>query len=202
MPKPKKRQRENPGFESTILIDPKDIIESASAFGDVAISLSHQLNPYGDPRLNVVFTNGAFALELYFKSQLVERIFEPAFIEMTAEGESVITEEQYLSGAPNVAVFHHSRLEVKEGFKSHKLSILYQHLSEDTRARILTAVSTETSKIQTQKDMQEFLETINDFFVNKRYHFEEFITDIESDKKYIYTLVPVLNGVKSALADT
>ncbi|WP_322364598.1 hypothetical protein [Pseudomonas sp. Teo4] len=45
MPKPKKRQRENPGFESTILIDPKDIIESASAFGDVAISLSLQLNP-------------------------------------------------------------------------------------------------------------------------------------------------------------
>ncbi|MDZ3993331.1 hypothetical protein PspTeo4_24792 [Pseudomonas sp. Teo4] len=121
---------------------------------------------------------------------------------MTAEGESVVTEEQYLNGAPNVVVIHHSRLEVKEGFKSHKLSELYQHLSEDTRARILTAVSTETSKIQTQEDMQEFLQTINDFFVNKRYHFEEFITGVESDKKYIYTLVPVLNGVKSALADT
>ncbi len=201
MPKSKSRQRANPGFESTIWIDHTHIIESASAFGDVAIALSQQLNPYDDPRLNVLFTNGALALELYFKSQLVERVFDPAFVEMTDDGVIVTTEERYLNGTPSVVAIHHSRLEVKNEFRSHELAKLYQYLNQGTQTSILNAISDETDLIQTQDEMLEFLETINNFFIEKRYHFESFLTGIESDKKYIYTLIPVLKGVKSALAN-
>lgn len=201
MPKSKNLQRANPGFESTIWIDHTHIIESASAFGDVAIALSQQLNPYDDPRLNVLFTNGALALELYFKSQLVERGFDPAFIEMTDDDAIVTTKEQYLNDSPGIVTILHSRLEVKKEFSSHELVKLYQHLNQDTQNRILSAVSDETAKIQTQDEMLEFLETINNFFEEKRYHFESFLTGIESDKKYIHTLIPVMKGVNSALAN-
>ncbi|RMN29890.1 hypothetical protein ALQ61_03398 [Pseudomonas coronafaciens pv. zizaniae] len=201
MPKSKNLHRANPGFESTIWIDHTHIIESASAFGDVAIALSQQLNPYDDPRLNVLFTNSALALELYFKSQLVERGFDPAFIEMTDDDAIVTTKEQYLNDSPGIVTILHSRLEVKKEFSSHELLKLYQHLNQDTQNRILSAVSDETAKIQTQDEMLEFLETINNFFEEKRYHFESFLTGIESDKKYIHTLIPVMKGVNSALAN-
>lgn len=201
MPRSKSRQRANPGFESTIWIDHTHIIESASAFGDVAIALSQQLKPYDDPRLNVLFTNGALALELYFKSQLVERVIDPAFVVMTDDGVIVTTEEQYLNGTQGVVAIHHSRLEVKNEFRSHELAKLYTYLSQSTRTSILNAVSDETALIQTQDEILEFLQTINNFFIEKRYSFENFLTGIESDKKYIYTLIPVLKGVKSALAN-
>ncbi|MNF17594.1 hypothetical protein D3C80_2211840 [compost metagenome] len=50
--------------------------------------------------------------------------------------------------------------------------------------------------------MTEFLSAINDFFVYKRYEFEDFISGVQADKKYLHTMIPVLRGVKSALTGT
>ncbi|VVQ23341.1 hypothetical protein PS925_05295 [Pseudomonas fluorescens] len=202
MAKSKTRKPINPGFESTIWIDQSHVVESASAFADVAIALSSELSPHGDPKLNVIFTNGSLALELFFKSQLIERIVEPAFVEMTPEGERITTEEHYINQElPNfVVAIHHSRLKVKEGCKSHELVKLYECLDQDTQVNILRSISNETLKIQTKADLLDFLSVINNFFVDKRYHFEGFINGVESDRVHLYTLLPVLKGVKSALA--
>lgn len=203
MARSKDRKPVNPGVESTILIDHKEIIQSASAYGDVAVSLANNLSPYDDPRLNVIFTNGALALELYFKSQLIERIFEPAHVEITPDGEVVLAEENHLNPNPqtNEITILHSRLQIKDGCKTHKLAKLYRKLSQNTQNSILNAVTNETSKIQTDKEMLDFLKVINDFFVIKRYHFEAFLTGVEGDRRHLHTLLSVLKGVKSALAD-
>lgn len=203
MARSKDRKPVNPGVESTILIDHREIIESASAFGDVAISMSNDLSPYDDPKLNVIFTNGALALELYFKSQLIERIIAPVHVEITPDGEVVTTEEKPPNPNPqtNEITIFHSRLQIKDGCKTHELAKLYRNLSQDTKNSILKAVANETSEIQTDSEMLEFLAIINEFFVIKRYHFEAFLTGVESDRRHLYTLLPVLKGVRSALAD-
>ncbi|MNN81235.1 hypothetical protein D3C81_1980400 [compost metagenome] len=79
---------------------------------------------------------------------------------------------------------------------------LFGHLNEEAQTNILISVSKETGKIQTRDDMMEFLSAINGFFVDKRYEFETFISGIQTDKKHMYTLIPVLRGVKNALTGT
>ncbi|MFZ3282924.1 hypothetical protein [Pseudomonas sp.] len=201
MKKSKINKPENPGFESTIWINESDIVESASAFGDVALNMSHTLSPYGDSRLNVIFTNGALALELFFKSQLVDRVFEPAYIEI--ESQSVTTEERYWSQTtPSIVAVHHSRLQVPAKFRTHELAKLFEFIDTKTQSNILASVSKETQKIQTKDHMMEFLLSINNFFIDKRYGFEGFITGVDADIRHLYTLIPVLRGVKSALSDS
>ncbi|MFZ4968320.1 hypothetical protein ACL9RJ_29105 [Pseudomonas sp. Mn2068] len=201
MSKSKKEAPKNPGFESTIWIDESHILESAAAFGDVAIELAKSLSPYSDPRLNVVFTNGALALELYFKAQVVERVFDPAYFEITPDGnQRPATEKQYIEQTkPSVVSILHSRLQVPKKYRTHELVELFVNLSDEIQDKIVGFISGSVPKIKSKKDMVEFLGLINCFFVDKRYEFEGFISGVEADKIHIYTLIPLLQAMKESM---
>lgn len=201
MSKSKKESPKNPGFESTIWVDKNYILESAAAFGDVAIELAKVLTPYGDPRLNVLFTNGALALELYFKAQVVERVFDPAYFKITPDGnQHPATEKEYVEQVtPSVVSILHSRLQVPKKYRTHELVELFASLSDEVQDKIVGFVSAEVSKIQSKKDMLAFLGVISCFFVDKRYEFEGFISGVETDKIHIYTLIPLLQAMKLSM---
>lgn len=197
----RKNLQKNPGFESTIWVDKNYILESAAAFGDVAIGLAKVLSPYGDPRLNVLFTNGALALELYFKAQVVEQVVDPAYFKITPDGnQHPATEKEYVEQVtPSVVSILHSRLQVPKKYRTHELVELFASLSDEVQDKIVGFVSVGVSKIQSKKDMLVFLGLIICFFVDKRYEFEGFISGVETDKVHIYTLIPLLQAMKVSI---
>lgn len=199
MSKPKKPS--NPGISSTLWIGPEYILGMAAAFSDVAIKLADGWVDPLDPKKNVIYTNAVLALELYFKARLVEREFAPTYIKFDENREAIeVTEEEYLNPIEAIVAIHHSRLVVPKIHQTHDVHALYCSLSEDIRKKIVSEIAELNPMIANEDKLLEFLSKIKEFFVSKRYAFELFQEAAPEDSNYLFSLIPVLNGVRKALS--
>ncbi|RXN73436.1 hypothetical protein D0Z62_06370 [Providencia rettgeri] len=187
---------ENPGFDSTIYVYPQQIADIAYAFSEVAISLAKgPLDAYGDKR-NVIFTNAAFAIELYFKAFFVKRVSAP-FHFIVKNGQY----EEAEFNRENRVTMWHSRLTVPKEYQKHDLHWLFNALSDELKGRIMQEVRQISLSIKTPTDLQKFFKDIKNLFVDKRYEFQYFIYGVPRDSHVIHVLIPVLKAIGKALAN-
>ncbi|HAK5377454.1 TPA: hypothetical protein H1V70_004905 [Salmonella enterica] len=195
MSKRKQKEYENPGLDSTIYVLPQQIADTANAFREIAISLSKDHLDAHDVRWNVIYTNAVFAIELYFKSFLVERVSAPFdFPVKNREGFQAEFDDE------NRATIWHTRLDVPEKYQTHNLRLLFNALSDELKERVMQEVLQESATIKTQADLLEFFNVVKNYFVDKRYEFQNFIFGVPKDSHIIYILIPVLNAISKALA--
>ncbi|HGH4675502.1 TPA: hypothetical protein ACJIWR_000126 [Enterobacter bugandensis] len=202
MGKNDKRKPPNPGLNSTIWIDNKYITDMATAFSDCAEQLADGWHDPHDARTNAIYTNAVLALELYFKSRLVTREFDPTYTRVTNDAQMVITtEDDYYNTEERdytVVAHMHSRLVVPEKFKTHNIFDLFIALKDSDKEIILERIKEETKNISDMDSLKNFIEEIKNYFVSKRYAFEFFLEAIPKDSNYIYTVMPILRGVRKA----
>ncbi len=121
MGKNDKRKPPNPGLNSTIWIDKRYITDMATAFSDCAEQLANGWHDPHDARINAIYTNAVLALELYFKSRLVKRVFDPTYMRISEDNQMIITtEEDYYNTEErdySVVAQMHSRLVVPKKCK-------------------------------------------------------------------------------------
>lgn len=187
---------ENPGFDSTIYVSPQQIADTAYAFSEVAISLAKGPLDAHDVKRNVIFTNAAFAIELYFKAFLVKRVSAP-FDFIVKNGQ---VEEAEINEENRVTVWH-SRLMVPKEYQKHDLHLLFNALSDELKECVMQEVLQISHSIKTPTDLQEFFKDIKSFFVDKRYEFQYFIHGVPKDSHVIHVLIPVLKAIGKALAN-
>jgi hypothetical protein len=199
MPK-KNDELPNPGLSSTIWIEPTYISDMASSFSEIAISLSQKWVDPHSVETNVIYTNALLALELFFKSQLVVRKNDPAYVDVSSDTPQLTDEESYYNANSSVVAIHHSRLIVPQQYRTHDVEKLFSYLSSNIKEIIITEVVKETRRINNEPELVIFLGKIKNFFVDKRYDFEFFKEAVPKDSNYIHTLIPVLKGVKRAIS--
>lgn len=190
------KKQPNPGLTDTIWIERSYIIEMAHGFSEVAAIMASTLgsDPH-EPKRNVVYTNALLAIELYFKSTLAIRNFDPAHVVMIDERTmSLGSEEQIENGEANIT-FMHSTLKMPSGKKTHDIHELFNALDEELKDAILNNIAEETSLINDMKGLDDFLFKIREYFVTKRYAFEFFIEAVPVDTNYMSVLMPVLRGI-------
>ncbi|MFS3464773.1 hypothetical protein ACK6SV_12330 [Citrobacter freundii] len=95
----------------------------------------------------------------------------------------------------------HSRLDLLEEHKTHNLKKLFNALSDTQKKCVTQEILQTCNTIQTATDLLQFLDTIRNYFVDKRYEFQEFIYGVPKDSNIIYTLIPVLNAIGKVLAN-
>ncbi|EJC8215847.1 MULTISPECIES: hypothetical protein [Enterobacteriaceae] len=195
MSKRKQKEYENPGFDSTIYVFPQQIADTANAFREIAISLSKGHLDAHDVKRNVIYTNAAFAIELYFKSFLVKRVSAP--FDCVVENGEVFQAE--FDDENRVTVWH-SRLVVPEEYQKHNLQLLFNALSDELKERVMQEVLQVSTSIKTPADLLEFFNVVKNYFVDKRYEFQDFIFGVPKNSHVIYVLIPVLNAIGKALA--
>lgn len=195
MSKRKQKEYENPGFDSTIYVFPQQIADTANAFREIAISLSKGHLDAHDVKRNVIYTNAAFAIELYFKSFLVKRVSAP-FDGVVENGEVF----QAKFDDENRVTVWHSRLVVPEEYQNHNLQLLFNALSDELKERVMQEVLQVSTSIKTPADLLEFFNVVKNYFVDKRYEFQDFIFGVPKNSHVIYVLIPVLNAIGKALA--
>ncbi|EMW29973.1 hypothetical protein [Escherichia coli] len=195
MSKRKQKEYENPGLDSTIYVLPQQIADTANAFRETAISLSKDHLDAHDVRRNVIYTNAVFAIELYFKSFLVERVSAP--FDFSVKNRELSQAE---FDDEHSATFWHTRLEVPEKYQTHNLQLLFNALSDELKERVMQEVLQESTTIKTQADLLKFFNVVKNYFVDKRYEFQNFIFGVPKDSHIIYVLIPVLNAISKALA--
>ncbi|HCR4044389.1 TPA: hypothetical protein OOF41_002584 [Citrobacter freundii] len=196
MSKRKSKIYENPGLDSTIFVEPQQIANTANAFREVVNSLNNGYLDVHDVRRNVLYTNATLAIELYFKAFLVKRI--PAPYDFTIEnGQATKAEFDDEKRVTN----WHSRLDLLEEHKTHNLKKLFNALSDTQKKCVTQEILQTCNTIQTATDLLQFLDTIRNYFVDKRYEFQEFIYGVPKDSNIIYTLIPVLNAIGKVLAN-
>lgn len=192
----------NPGSASTIWIGPDYITDMATAFSDCAELLAKGWHDPLDAKTNAIYTNAVLALELYFKSRLVERVEDPAYMKITPDQQfEPTTEDDYYSEEDRhyiVVAQRHSRLVVPQEHKTHNVLQLFNALSQGDKDIIFKNIQAEMNRSFDMDDLVMFIESIKDYFVSKRYAFENFIEAVPSDSNYIYTVIPILRGVKKA----
>lgn len=195
MSKRKQREYENPGSNSTIYVLPQQIADTANAFREVAVSLSKGYIDAHDVKRNVIYTNASFAIELYFKSFLVKRVSAPY--------DCVVENNQLLQAKcddENRVTFWHTRLIVPEKYQNHNLQLLFNALGDKPKERVMQEVLQANISIKTPEDLLKFFNVIKNYFVDKRYEFQDFIFGVPEDSNVIYVLIPVLNAIGKALA--
>ncbi|MBF7995170.1 MULTISPECIES: hypothetical protein [Rahnella] len=191
----------NPGVSSTLWIGPEYILDMAATFSDVAINLADGWVDPLDPKKNVIYTNAVLALELYFKALLVERMTDPAYVKISEGNEFIeVTEEEYLDPEEAIVAIHHSRLVVPKEHQTHDIHALYLSLNEDTRKKIVAEIAELNRSIASEEVLLEFLSKIKNYFVSKRYAFEFYQEAVPVDSNYLFSLIPVLKGVRKALS--
>ncbi|ELY2669299.1 hypothetical protein SMZ63_002479 [Cronobacter sakazakii] len=202
MGKNDKRKPPNPGLNSTIWIDKRYITDMATAFSDCAEQLANGWHDPHDARINAIYTNAVLALELYFKSRLVKRVFDPTYMRISEDNQMIITtEEDYYNTEErdySVVAQMHSRLVVPKKMQTHDVFELFIALPDSEKEIILEHVKEETKNISDMDSLNKFIESIKDYFVSKRYAFESFLEAIPKDSNYIYTVMPILRGVRKA----
>lgn len=196
MSKRKQKEYENPGFDSTIYVFPQQISDTANAFSEVATSLAKGPLDAHDVKRNVIYTNAAFAIELYFKAFLVKRISAP--FDFTIENGQVDKAE---FDDENRVTMWHSRLVVPREYQKHNLNLLFNALSDELKERVTQEVLQATNSIKTPTDLLKFFNDIKNYFVDKRYEFQDFISGVPKDSHIIHVLIPVLNAIGNALAN-
>lgn len=196
MAKSKQKEYENPGFDSTIYVEPQQITDTANAFREVATNLAKGPLDAHDVKRNVIYTNAAFAIELYLKAFLVKRISAP--FDCRVENGQVVKSE---SDNENRVTIWHSRLVVPDEYRQHNLKFLFNALSDELKERVTQEVLQASNAIKNYTDLLAFLDVIKDYFVDKRYEFQEFILGVPKDTHVIHVLIPVLNAIGKALAN-
>ncbi|HCU0293714.1 TPA: hypothetical protein OUE56_000577 [Citrobacter sedlakii] len=196
MSKRKPKIYENPGFDSTIYVTPQQIADTANTFREVVNSLNNGYLDVHDVRRNVIYTNATLAIELYFKAFLVKRISAPYdFTIINNQATKAEFDDE------NRITNWHSRLDLLEEHKTHNLKMLFIALSDTLKQRVTQEVLQTCNTIQTATDLLQFLDTIRNYFVDKRYEFQEFIYGVPKDSNIIYTLIPVLNAIGKVLSN-
>lgn len=195
MSKRKQKEYENPGLDLTIYVLPQQIADTANAFRETAISLSKDHLDAHDVRRNVIYTNAVFAIELYFKSFLVERVSAP--FDFSVKNREISQAE---FDDEHIVTSWHTRLEVPEKYQTHNLQLLFNALSDELKERVMQEVLQESTTIKTQADLLKFFNVVKNYFVDKRYEFQNFIFGVPKDSHIIYVLIPVLNAISKALA--
>lgn len=190
--KRKKYIPKNPELDSSVYIEPQRIADTARVFSDVAIELAQNRLDTHDVKLNVIYTNAALAIELYFKAFLVERVAAPydfigSDVEKKEANDSCVT-------------FWHSRLELPEDYESHSLDFLYQKLCPKLKNQLVHEVVENTS-IKSADELESFIFKIKGYFVSKRYEYERFILGVPADSDVIYTLIPLLECIRKVFAN-
>ena len=94
-----------------------------------------------------------------------------------------------------------SYLDLLEEHKTHNLKKLFNALSDTQKKCVTQEILQTCNTIQTATDLLQFLDTIRNYFVDKRYEFQEFIYGVPKDSNMIYTLIPVLNAIGKVLAN-
>lgn len=189
-------QHPNPGLKETIWIDNNYISEMAHGFSQMALNMAATLeNDPHEPKRNVVYTNALLAIELYFKSKIAVRVFDPAHaIINDNQTLSLGDEEQIESGIANIAIMH-SRVVMPDGRKTHDIHVLFNALEDDFKKSILTNVMNETPLIKDMKALDDFILKVKGYFVTKRYAFEFFQEAVPPDADYMLILIPVIKGI-------
>lgn len=195
MSKRKQKEYENPGFDSTVYVHPQQIADTANAFREIAISLSKGYLDLHDVKRSVIYTNAAFAIELYFKSFLVKRVSAP--FDCVVKNGQVFQAE--IDDENRVTIWH-SRLVVPEEYQKHNLQFLFNALSDELKERVMQEVLQVSASFKTMADLLEFFGVVKSYFVDKRYEFQDFIFGVPKDSNVIYLLIPVLNAIGKALA--
>ncbi len=174
----------------------------ATAFSDCAEQLANGWHDPHDARINAIYTNAVLALELYFKSRLVKRVFDPTYMRISEDNQMIITtEEDYYNTEErdySVVAQMHSRLVVPKKMQTHDVFELFIALPDSEKEIILEHVKEETKNISDMDSLNKFIESIKNYFVSKRYAFESFLEAIPKDSNYIYTVMPILRGVRKA----
>ncbi|ARB84887.1 MULTISPECIES: hypothetical protein [Yersinia] len=196
MSKRKQKEYENPGFDSTIYVFPQQIADTANAFREIAVSLAKVPLDAHDVKRNVIYTNAAFAIELYFKAFLVKRVSAP--FDCIIENDQVVQAE---FDDENRVTLWHSRLVVPEEYQKHNLQLLFNALGDELKERVTQEVLQASSSINTPIELLEFFNDIKSYFVDKRYEFQDFIFGVPKDSHVIHVLIPVLNAIGKALAE-
>lgn len=196
MAKRKQKEYKNPGFDSTVYVLPQQITDTANAFREIAVSLARGHLEAHDVKRNVVYTNAVFAIELYFKAFLVKRVSAP-FDFINENGQFV---ESSFDDENRITIWH-SRLDVPEKYQTHNLQLLFNALGDELKKRVIQEVLKASNSIKTQEELLEFFNDIKNYFVDKRYEFQDFIFGVPKDSHVIYVLIPVLNAIGKALAN-
>ncbi|WP_272567629.1 hypothetical protein [Providencia sp. PROV255] len=127
---------------------------------------------------------------------MVERISAP-FDFVIKNGQVVQSE----FNEENRLTMWHSRLDVPEKYKIHNLQLLFNALDDELKMRVTQEISQVTNSIKTQEELLEFFSKIKNYFVDKRYGFQDFILGVPKDSHIIHVLIPVLNAISKALAN-
>lgn len=196
MSRRKQKEYKNPGFDSTIYVLPQQIADTANAFREIAISLAKDHLDAHDVKRNVIYTNAAFAIELYFKAFLVKRISAP-FDCTIEDGQGVQTEVD----DENCITIWHSRLVVPDEYQKHNLQLLFNALNDELKELVTQEILLASKSIKTPAELLEFFNDIKNYFVDKRYEFQDFIFGVPKDSYAIHVLIPVLNAIGKALAN-
>ncbi|MEM5490868.1 hypothetical protein [Enterobacter cloacae] len=190
-------EQANPGLTDTIMIPRSYISDMAHGFSEAALTMAATLG--SDPheaKRNVVYTNSLLAIELYFKSKLVIRKFEPANAVVIDERTIALgSEEQVENGEANIQIMH-STLQMPIGKRTHDIHTLFNELDEEFKITLLNNIINETPLIEDMKGLDDFIFKIKNYFVAKRYAFNYFIEAVPPDANYMYVLIPVLRGIR------
>lgn len=191
------KEQANPGLTNTIWIDRSYISDMAHGFSEAALTMAETLgNDPHEPKRNVVYTNSLLAIELYFKSVLVIRKFEPAHAFVIDESTIALgSKEQVENGEANIHIMH-STLQMPSGKWTHDIHTLFKELDEKLKIALLNNIINETTLIKDMNGLEDFIIKIKEYFVRKRYAFNYFIEAVPPDANYMYVLIPVLRGIR------
>lgn len=191
-----KKEKIGPGIDSTLQVPLSIINEMALSFAKVAIDEFAKIH-YGDTldvRKYTSFTNGALALELFFKSFTAERKYYPSYIKLTSEEDyEVFTDEEYLSNPEQSIVgVLHSVIEIPKAQRKHDLDLLFTSIPAEEKKIFLDYVYERSPLIKDEASFFKFITDIKLYFVEKRYPFEDFQFSVPADNSHLRTLHNVL----------
>ncbi|WP_213712430.1 hypothetical protein [Cedecea lapagei] len=178
----------SPQFESTSFQTKEDVCRNADAFLQCAkFSLNHSCLSNSE-FINASLVNSCLSLELYLKSVLLVREFQPYALSSDDIDEMNRCTDVERKTDPKIQItMHHSKL-VFNSKGTHHLFELFKILPVLCRDSIYEAVIKKGGFI-CKNDIDLFFEGVSKHFVNKRYAHEQFylsdIGDYNTAKKVI-----------------